>query len=201
MMFRRFSAFAFVFLWVLAAVELSAIPQASAQSSFPIPGGGTLNCGVSSCIVVGGIYSGATGTFNSGTGAFTATFGSCTVTGSAFTGTFTPSPGCASAAASVATLGRSAQDVSQIGIGAVHAMITSVRDSLQGRKNASPVALRYTWDDSDEAAMNYSSNGMSKSPVFKAMPKQQPMLRTVTYAIWGQGFGDVEWRSGTFNGA
>jgi hypothetical protein len=23
----------------------------------------------------------------------------------------------------------------------------------------------------------------------------------VTYAIWGQGFGDVEWRSGTFNGA
>jgi len=47
MMFRRFSAFAFVFLWVLAAVELSAIPQASAQSSFPIPGGGTLNCGVS----------------------------------------------------------------------------------------------------------------------------------------------------------
>ena len=29
----------------------------------------------------------------------------------------------------------------------------------------------------------------------------QPMLRTVTYAIWGQGFGDVEWRSGSFNGA
>jgi hypothetical protein len=50
--------------------------------------------------------------------------------------------------------------------------------------------------------MNYSSSkGISKSPVFKAMPKQQPlMLRTVTYSIWGQGFGDVEWRSGAFNG-
>jgi len=75
-------------------------------------------------------------------------------------------------------------------------------DALQGGKNTSPVALRYTWDDSDEAAMNYSpAKGMGKSPVFKAMPKQQPMLRTVTYAIWGQGFGDIEWRSGSFNGA
>ena len=184
MMCRRFSQFAFVFL-VLAIVELSAIPRASAQASFPFPGGGTLSCGVSSCNVVGGIYSGATGTFNSSTGAFSATFGSCTVTGSTITQTFAASPGCASGAASIATLGRSAQDVSQISVGAVHSMITGVRDALQGGKNTSPVALRYTWDDSDEAAMNYSpAKGMGKSPVFKAMPKQQPMLRTVTYAIW-----------------
>jgi hypothetical protein len=202
MMCRRFSVFAFLFLWVLVVVELSAIPRASAQASFPIPGGGTLNCGLSSCNVVGGIYSGATGTYNSGTGAFSATFGTCTVTGSTVTGTFAASPGCASGAAAVATLGRSAQDVSQISVGAVHTMITGVRDALQGGKNTSPVALRYTWDDSDEAAMNYSSSkGMGKSPVFKAMPKQQLMLRTVTYAIWGQGFGDIEWRSGSFNGA
>jgi hypothetical protein len=201
MMCRKFSALAFVFLWVLAIVELSAIPSASAQSSFPFPGGGTLNCGVSTCTVVGGIYTGATGTFNNITGAFSATFGNCTITGSTSTGVITPSPGCAGGAASVATLGRSAQDVAQISVGAVHSMITGVRDALQGGKNSSPVALRYSWDGNDEEAMNYTSTGMSKSPVFKAMPKPQPMLRTVTYAIWGQGFGDVEWRSGSFNGA
>jgi hypothetical protein len=201
-MFRRLSAFASLFLCIVATVGLGAIPQASAQSSFPFPGGGTLNCGVSSCSVVGGIYNGGTGTFNSSTGAFTATFGNCTITGSTVTATFAPSPGCSSGAAAVATLGRTAQDVSQISVGAVHSMITGVRDSLQGGKNTSPVALRYTWDDSDEEAMNYSSStGMSKSPVFKAMPKQQTMLRTVTYAVWGQGFGDVEWRRGSFNGA
>jgi hypothetical protein len=200
MMCRRFSALAFVFLWVFAIVELSAIPGASAQTSFPFPGGGTLNCGVSTCNVVGGIYTGATGTFNSGTGAFSANFGNCTVTGSTITGTFAASPGCASGAAAIATLGQTAQSVSQISVGAVHSMITGIRDSLQGGKNTSPVALRYNWDGNDDEAMNYTSTGMSKSPVFKAMPKQQPMLRTVTYAIWGQGFGDVEWRSGSFNG-
>jgi hypothetical protein len=202
MMFRRFSAFAFLYLCVTATVGLSAISGASAQASFPFPGGGTLTCGVSSCTVVGGIYNGGTGTYNSTTGAFTAAFGNCTVNGSTITGSFTASPGCSSSAAAIATLGQSAQNVSQIGIGAVHSMITGVRDNLQGGKNTSPVAMRYTWDDSDEAAMNYtSSKGMGKSPVFKAMPKQQPMLRTVTYGIWGQGFGDVEWRSGSFNGA
>ena len=202
MMFRRFSAFAFFYLSVIATVGLGSISGASAQGSFPFPGGGTLSCGVSACTVVGGIYNGGTGTYNSSTGAFTAAFGNCSVNGSTITGSFTASPGCASSAAAIATLGQSAQNVSQIGIGAVHSMITGVRDNLQTGKNTSPVAMRYTWDDSDEAAMNYSSSkGMSKSPVFKAMPKQQPMLRTVTYGIWGQGFGDVEWRSGAFNGA
>jgi hypothetical protein len=202
MMYRKFCALAFVFLGVLATAALSAIPDASAQSSFPFPGGGTLNCGVSTCTVAGGVYNGGTGTYNSSTGAVSAVFGNCTVTGSTITGSFSASPGCASSAAAIATLGQSAQNVSQIGIGAVHSMITGVRDGLQTGKNTSPVALRYTWDDSDEEAMNYtSSKGMGKSPVFKAMPKQQPMLRSVTYGIWGQGFGDVEWRSGTFNGA
>jgi hypothetical protein len=205
MMFRRFGVFAsfFLFLCIVAVGTLSAISRASAQSSFPFPGGGTLTCGVSSCTVVGGIFNGGTGTFNSSTGAFSANFGNCTVTGSTITGSFSASPGCASSAAAIATLGQSAQNVSQIGIGAVHSMITGVRDSLQRGKNTSPVALRYSWDGGDEEAMNYSSSkGMSKSPVFKAMPKQQPqMLRTVTYGIWGQGFGDVEWRSGTFAGA
>ena len=61
--------------------------------------------------------------------------------------------------------------------------------------------MRYTWDaNDDDVVMNYSSSKpVSKSPVFKAMP-QPSMMRTVTYALWGQGFGDIEWRSGTFNG-
>jgi len=197
---RKFIAILVAKLCVAATVALSAMPDARAQTSFPFIGGGTLSCGLSSCTVIGGTFNGATGTFNSSTGAFSGNFGSCTVSGFAG-GALTFSPGC-STSSSTATLGRSAQQVSQISIGAVHSMITGVRDTLQGGKNSSPVALRYAWDDDSlEEAMNYASKGVSRSPVFKAMPKPVTTLRTVTYAIWGQGFGDVEWRSGTFNGA
>jgi hypothetical protein len=176
---------------------------ASAQTPISI-GGGTLSCTGSVCTIVGGIFNGATGTFNSATGNFTATFGSCTVTGSTVSGTFSTSPGCStspSSAASTQTLVRAAQNTSQISVGAVRAMITSIRDSFQGTRTSSPVALRYAWDpNDDDIVMNYSSSKpVSKSPVFKAMP-QRPMMRTVTYALWGQGFGDIEWRTGTFNG-
>jgi len=199
MIYRKFIVLPAATLCVAAIIEAGASSGALAQSSFPFIGGGTLSCGVSSCTVIGGTFNGATGTFNSSTGAFSGNFGSCTVSGSVG-GSLTFSPGC-STSPSTATLGQSAQQVSQVSIGAVHSVITGVRDALQGRKNSSPAALRYTWDDdSAEEAMNYASKGVSRSPVFKAMPKPVTALRTVTYGIWGQGFGDVEWRSGTFNG-
>jgi hypothetical protein len=186
------------------AASLFTLPTPSfAQTSFPI-GGGTLSCTGTVCSVVGGVFNGATGTFDPSTGNFTATLGSCTVTGSTVSGSFTPSPGCASSSlssASAQTLARAAQNTSQVSIGVVQAMITSIRDNFQRTRTSSPVALRYTWDaNDDDAVMTYSSSKpVAKSPVFKAMP-QTPMMRTVTYALWGQGFGDVEWRTGTFQG-
>jgi hypothetical protein len=63
--------------------------------------------------------------------------------------------------------------------------------------------MSYTWDpDAEDSAMlGFSSDAksVSKSPVFKAMP-QQPAVRTVKYALWGQGFGDIEWRSADVGG-
>lgn len=178
-------------------------PSARAQAqSFPFPFGGTFNCVGTTCTVVGGPFNGGTGSFNSGTGTFTGTFGSCTVTGSIASPTsFNFSPGC-SAASSSATLGQSAQGVSQVGIVAVQSMITSVRDAIQRRGGGSSAALRYTWDpNDDDSALGYGtkSKPVSAAPVFKAMPKA-PLMRTVTYALWGQGFGDVEWRSANVGG-
>ena len=196
---RKLCALAKLFVFAAALLAIGAVDRATAQS-FPSPVGGTLTCTGSTCTIVGGPFSGATGSYNSLTGAFTANFGTCTVSGSAVTGTFTFSPGCAATISSTATLGRSAQQVSQVSVSAVHSLITGVRDGLQGQRNTSPAALRYTWDDDSlEAAMNYTSKGVAQKPVFKAMPKPV-MMRTITYALWGQGFGDVEWRSGTFAG-
>lgn len=199
MNFRKLVAIGTIFACALVAVGVGSILPAAAQS-FPFPGGGTLNCGATSCVVVGGPFAGAIGTYNPATGAFSGNFGACTVNGSTSNpNAISLSPGCFSSAASAATLGRTAQGVSQVGITAVHSMITGVRDSLQSRRNSGPSALRYTWgDDSLDEAMNYTSE-VSGKPVFKAMPKT-PRMRTVTYALWGQGFGDIEWRSGTFNG-
>jgi hypothetical protein len=191
--------FSALFTCAVTVFVLGTAGRAAAQP-FPFLQGGTLSCVASSCTVVGGPFNGGTGTFDSTTGNFSGNFGSCTIAGSVNTGSFTFSPGCSSSSSSTAILGRSAQQVSQVSIGAVRSLITSVRDALQGRKNSSPAALRYTWDDDSlEQGMNYTSGDVSQKPVFKAVPKT-PMLRTLTYALWGQGFGDVEWRSGIFNG-
>src|SRR5207302_1154749 len=77
-----------------------------------------------------------------------------------------------------------------------------VRDAIQRRGGGSSAALRYTWDpNDDDGALGYGtkSKPVSAAPVFKAMPKA-PLMRTVTYALWGQGFGDVEWRSANVGG-
>lgn len=81
-------------------------------------------------------------------------------------------------------------------------MVNEIREGLRGRRTSSPVAMRYSWDpDADDSELlGYGAKSpVSKAPVFKAMPKT-PMLRTVLYSIWGQGFVDSEWRRGTFAG-
>lgn len=201
MLFRRLGAFAFASMCV-AGVAPFATSEASAQTIYPFPGGGTLACTGSSCAVVGGLYGGATGSYSSTTGLFTGSFGHCTVTGSLVTYQFSASPGCASFGASNTSVVRSTQEVSQAGVGAVNTVATGIRDTLQGQRNSSPVAMRYSWEDGDDEAMNYTAQakGVGKSPVFKAMPKT-PMERTLRYAVWGQGFGEIEWRRETFLGA
>src|SRR6187551_3056621 len=191
---------------IFVAAGLFVLEMPAFAQSFPLPVGGSVDCSSGSvCRVVGGPLNGATGTYDPSTGGFTVVFGGCTVTGNSSNPSgFTLSPGCAGSSLSSAsgqTLVRAAQNTSQVSVGAVQGMITSIRDSVQHTKSSSSVAMRYTWDaNDDDVVMNYSgSRPVSKSPVFKAMP-QPPMTRTVTYALWGQGFGDIEWRRGTFNG-
>ena len=174
-----------------------------AQTPSPI-GGGTLSCAGSNCTIVGGLFNGARMTFDVATGGFGGNFGNCTVLGSINSpGTATISPGCNSTLANSAGLGTVSQNTTQIGVDIAHTRIVRTRDVLQGRGSSRDTALSYTWDpdEEDRALLNYSSDSksVSKSPVFKAMP-QQPPVRTVKYALWGQGFGDIEWRSASVAG-
>jgi hypothetical protein len=204
---------------LLLALPLAGLTpgDASAQSF----GGGTFSCstanGVESCTVVGGAFNGLRVSFNSLTNSAQGTFGACTVTvpNVSNPAIFTASSGCSSAdisafaglAASIpgsstaintASLGLVAQNVSQVSVTVVRGVITSIRDAIQRRGGGSSAALRYTWDpNADDDALSYGAKSpVSQAPVFKAMPKA-PLLRTVTYGLWGQGFGDVEWRSGS----
>jgi hypothetical protein len=181
-----------------ALLALGPIWSGAAVAQTPSPiGGGTLNCSGSNCTIVGGLFNGGKMTFDVATGGFGGNFGNCTVTGSINSpGAATISPGCNSTLANSAGLGTVSQNTSQVGVDAAHTRIVRARDALQGRGSSRDVALSYSWnpDEEDSAILNFASKSVSKSPVFKAMP-QQPPVRTVRYAIWGQGFGDIEWRS------
>jgi len=163
-----------------------------------------MTCAGSNCTIIGGLFNGAVMNFDVATGGFGGNFGNCAISGSmnapAATST---SPGCTSTVATSAGVGRVSQSTSQVGVGIVQTRIVRVRDVLQGRGSARDVALSYTWDpnEEDNALLNYSPNSASasRSPVFKAAP-QQSVGRTIRYALWGQGFGDIEWRSMTSSG-
>lgn len=187
-------------------------------------GGTTATCSPTptgtSCTYSGGPLNGFSST--STPTSINLTNGSCTISASLANGvpvpsTVSASPTCSptqvsafsgigngtstSVAVLTQSLGLIAQNTSQVGVGVVHTVTTGIRDMLQNRGSSSSAALRYNWDpDADDDLLGYEkSKSVSKSPVFKAMPKA-PLMRTVTYAMWGQGFGDVEWRSGTFGG-
>jgi hypothetical protein len=208
----------------LAAVTLGGLasPLALTTASAQSVAGGTLSCtgpagAAQTCTVNGGSFNGLTVSYNPATSAASGTYQTCTVTIpniNNFT-SYTASPGCSAAQVSAfaslsanlpgsstflntAALGHVAQDASQVSIGVVRSVITGIRDTIQQRGAGRSAALRYSWDPNadDDATLGYGtkSTGISRAPVFKAMPKPQPM-RTVTYALWGQGFGDVEWRN------
>jgi hypothetical protein len=188
---------------VLAASLLAfgLIWSGTAVAQIPSPiGGGTLSCAGSNCTIVGGLFNGARMTFDVATGGFGGNFGNCTVVGSINSpGTASISPGCTSTLATSAGLGVVSQNTTQIGVDIAHTRIVRARDVLQGRGSSKDVALSYAWDPNEEdKALNYSSNSKS-GLVVKAVP-QQPAGRTVKYALWGQGFGDIEWRSASVGG-
>jgi hypothetical protein len=207
---------------LLALPLAGLIPGNASAQSF---GGGTFSCstanGVETCTVVGGAFNGLRVSFNSLNNSAQGTFGACTVTVPNVNNpaVFTASSGCSSAdisafaglaanipgsstAINTASLGLVAQNVSQVSVTVVRGVITSIRDAIQRRGGGgSSAALRYTWDpNADDEALSYGAKSpVSKAPVFKAMPKAPP-VRTVTYALWGQGFGDVEWRNANLGG-
>jgi hypothetical protein len=173
--------------------------EAAVAQQIPSPiGGGTMSCTGSNCTIVGGLFHGATMAFDVATSQFSGNFGNCTVSGSMNApGAASLSPGCNSTIATTAGVGRDSQKTSQVGVGIVQTRIVRVRDVLQGRGSSRNAALSYTWDPNEEdgVALNFSnSKSGSKSLVYKAAP-QQSVGRAVRYALWGQGFGDIEWRN------
>jgi len=155
----------------------------------------------------------------------------CNFTG-ACTGSITvPNPGqftnnnttCAGPFATTASgllfqsLGRIAQQTSQISLQAVQAQITNIRDSVQRRLRSTPRAIGFAGDvaedriDSSFKAIDASLNTLddslaavaytdSKSTIVtKTAPSSAaPTPPRISYAAWAQGFVDYENRTGTF---
>jgi Autotransporter beta-domain len=114
----------------------------------------------------------------------------------------------------VSQLGRSAQNTTQVSIGAVHTVTTEIRDSIMSRRpRGGP--MTFTWDPyADNNPVDAKNDpfakfaaygdsvpgalGYAKSPIYtKAAPA---LPSAVQFAIWGQGFADQEKRTETFLG-
>jgi hypothetical protein len=107
------------------------------------------------------------------------------------------------------SLGRIADQTSQVGVTGIQQQIWSIEDRLQNSQAAS-VPLGFAGDTPTEAnvvdqafaALGYSgAPGAPQGPIAtKALPQQVVEPSHFSYAAWTQGFVDDENRSGTFDG-
>ena len=116
------------------------------------------------------------------------------------------------------SLGRVAQQSSQISLQVVQTQINNIVDSVQRRLLFTPRPIGFAGDvaedrvDSSFKAIDASLNTLDKSLaalayqdpkspiVSKAPPPSAPTPPRISYAGWAQGFVDYENRTGTFNG-
>jgi hypothetical protein len=117
------------------------------------------------------------------------------------------------------SLGRIAQQTSQISLQAVQTQITSIRDLVRRRLRSTPRAIGFAEDvaedrvDGSFKAIDASLNTLDDSLaafaytdststiVTKAAPSSAaPTPPRISYAAWAQGFVDYENRTGTFLG-
>jgi hypothetical protein len=93
---------------------------------------------------------------------------------------------------------------SQAGMTVVQGQITSIRDGIQRRQSSAPGAALAYADSADSVppALAYASAaGPNRAPLYaKAPAAGGPTTNEYGLAVWGQGFGDYEQRTGTFNG-
>jgi len=88
----------------------------------------------------------------------------------------------------------------------VQSQITSIRDEIQRRRSAATGgALGYAADPwpGDEQALGYAASKSSRvreNPLYAKAQPAAPKANEYGLAVWGQGFGDYEERTGTFNG-
>jgi len=85
-----------------------------------------------------------------------------------------------------------------VGTTAVQTELRTIRDRIQSRVPA-VTGRPFGFAEETESPVSpaFAALGYAKAPVYKAPPAPEP---GVTYAVWGQGFGDYETRSIQFNG-
>jgi len=105
-----------------------------------------------------------------------------------------------------AALASVARAASQAGMTVVQSQITSIRDEIQRRRSAATGGpLGYAADPwpGDEQALGYAASKSSRvreNPLYAKAQPAAPKANEYGLAVWGQGFGDYEERTGTFNG-
>jgi hypothetical protein len=91
------------------------------------------------------------------------------------------------------------QAASQAGLTVVQGQITSIRDAIQRRQNAAAGgggALGFA----DPLEQAYGSTRGARAALYTKAAPAAPKTNDYGLAVWGQGFGDYEQRTGTFNG-
>jgi hypothetical protein len=187
---------------------------ASVNTTCNLSGGGTVTASCSAntatinCTAQQPLLGTLTTTINTVTGTITESDRCGTVTASLtginanvlapLTACLGPTPAQA-ALALQAALPSVAQAASQAGMTVVQGQITSIRDALQRRQGGAPGAALAFADPGDQQAYG-SAAGKTRAPLYAKAPPAGPTANDYGLAVWGQGFGDYEQRTGTFNG-
>jgi hypothetical protein len=180
---------------------------ATITSTCALPGGGTASCSTSTsttqasttCTGLPGLGTLTTTVNLNGTVTFSDRCGTITTTSTGLTANvLAPLVSCVGQALALqSALPSVARAASQAGMTVVQGQITSIRDAIQRRENAPMGQALASADPSEQA---YGSTRSSRAPLYAKAPAAAPKANEYGLAVWGQGFGDYEERSGTFNG-
>jgi hypothetical protein len=185
----------------------------SVNTTCNLPAGGTVtascsgNASTINCTAQQPLLGTLTTTINTVTGTITESDRCGTVTTSLTAGinanTLAPLTACLGptpALALQAALPSVVQAASQAGMTVVQGQITSIRDALQRRQSSVPGGALAFADPSDQQQAYGSAAGRIRMPLYAKAPPAGPTANDYGLAVWGQGFGDYEQRTGTFNG-
>jgi hypothetical protein len=188
--------------------------DANAQALLPpgcVVGAGTITCpipgGSVSCPAGGGTCTGTSSVCN---GPVIGQFTGNTTSGG------TIASDCAGSGLSLQNAANAARQASQVSMSAVQSQLQSIRDNLQRRisqgapagrpigfaAEASSERLQQNplYDAAMDGLLGYARTD-SKSPLLRTPQMAAPALPPApVWSAWGQGFGDWEKRTGSFNG-